>query len=72
MIQNWKFQRGDIFFTRFDNAIGRYVDVRLERKKEVLDAYHSAVEKAAPEKPKEAEPKKGKRAAKKKHSEIDL
>ena len=32
----------------------------------------SAVEKAAPEKPKEAEPKKGKRAAKKKHSEIDL
>ena len=34
--------------------------------------YHSAVEKAAPEKPKEAEPKKGKRAAKKKHSEIDL
>ena len=22
MIQNWKFQRGDIFFTRFDNAIG--------------------------------------------------
>ena len=50
----------------------QYVDVRLERKKEVLDAYHSAVEKAAPEKPKEAEPKKGKRAAKKKHSEIDL
>ena len=22
MIQNWKFQHGDIFFTRFDNAIG--------------------------------------------------
>ena len=22
LIQNWKFQRGDIFFTRFDNAIG--------------------------------------------------
>ena len=22
MIQNWKFQRGDIFFTRFDNATG--------------------------------------------------
>ncbi|MCQ5163210.1 type II toxin-antitoxin system PemK/MazF family toxin, partial [Faecalibacterium prausnitzii] len=22
MQQNWKFQRGDIFFTRFDNAIG--------------------------------------------------
>ncbi|HEL1219479.1 TPA: tyrosine-type recombinase/integrase, partial [Streptococcus equi subsp. zooepidemicus] len=56
----------------FEAVTARYVDVRLERKKEVLDAYHSAVEKAAPEKPKEAEPKKGKRAAKKKHSEIDL
>ena len=22
LIQNWKFQRGDIFFTRFDNATG--------------------------------------------------
>ena len=22
MIQNWKFQRGDIYFTRFDNSIG--------------------------------------------------
>ena len=52
----------------FEAVTARYVDVRLERKKEVLDAYHSA----APEKPKEAEPKKGKRAAKKKHSEIDL
>ena len=56
----------------FEAVTARYVDVRLERKKEVLNAYHSAVEKAAPEKPKEAEPKKGKRAAKKKHSEIDL
>ncbi len=56
----------------FEAVTARYVDVRLERKKEVLDAYHSAVEKAAPEKPKEAEPKKGKRAAKKKRSEIDL
>ena len=44
----------------FEAVTARYVDVRLERKKEVLDAYHSAVEKAAPEKPKEAEPKKGK------------
>ena len=59
-------------FMNFEAVTARYVDVRLERKKEVLDAYHSAVEKAAPEKPKEAEPKKGKRAAKKKHSEIDL
>ena len=35
----------------FEAVTARYVDVRLERKKEVLDAYHSAVEKAAPEKP---------------------
>ena len=42
----------------FEAVTARYVDVRLERKKEVLDAYHSAVEKAAPEKPKEAEKRK--------------
>ena len=42
----------------FEAVTARYVDVRLERKKEVLDAYHSAVEKADPPKAKEAEPKK--------------
>ena len=50
----------------------RYVDVRLERKKEVLDAYHGAVKQADPAKAKEAEPKKAKSAAKKKSSEIEL
>ena len=50
----------------FEAVTARYVDVRLERKKEVLDAYHSAVEKAAPEKPKEAEPKKRKTGGKEK------
>ena len=30
----------------FEAVTARYVDVRLERKKEVLDAYHNALEKA--------------------------
>ena len=50
----------------------RYVDVRLERKKEVLDAYHSAVEKADPPKAKEVEPKKAKGKAKKKSTDLEL
>ena len=50
----------------------RYVDVRLERKKEVLDAYHDAVEKADPPKAKEAEPKKAKGKAKKKSTDLEL
>ena len=50
----------------FEAVTARYVDVRLERKKEALDAYHSAVEKAEPPKAKEAEPKKAKGKAKKK------
>ena len=50
----------------------RYVDVRLERKKEVLDAYHGAVKQAAPPKDKETEPKKAKSAAKKKSSDLEL
>ena len=56
----------------FEAVTARYVDVRLERKKEVLDAYHGAVGKADPPKGKEAEPQKGKRSPKKKSSEIDL
>lgn len=39
----------------FEAVTARYVDVRLERKKEVLDAYHSAVEKADPPKAKEGQ-----------------
>lgn len=54
----------------FEAVTARYVDVRLERKKEVLDAYHGAVKQADPAK--EAEPKKAKSAAKKKSSEIEL
>ena len=46
--------------------------MRLERKKEVLDAYHGAVKQADPAKAKEAEPKKTKSAAKKKSSDIEL
>ena len=56
----------------FEAVTARYVDVRLERKKEVLDAYHGAVKQADPAKAKEAEPKKAKSAAKKKSSEIEL
>ena len=56
----------------FEAVTARYVDVRLERKKEVLDAYHGAVGKAAPPKDKEAEPKKAKSAAKKKSSDLEL
>ncbi len=36
----------------------RYVDVRLERKKEVLDAYPDAVKQAAPPKAQKAGSKK--------------
>ena len=56
----------------FEAVTARYVDVRLERKKEVLDAYHSAVEKADPPKAKEAEPKKAKGKAKKKSTDLEL
>lgn len=55
----------------FEAVTARYVDVRLERKKEVLDAYHGAVKQAEP-KPKEAEPQKPKKAAKKKGSDLEL
>jgi site-specific recombinase XerC len=56
----------------FEAVTARYVDVRLERKKEVLDAYHGAVKQAAPAKAEKAEPKKAKSAAKKKSSDLEL
>ena len=56
----------------FEAVTARYVDVRLERKKEVLDAYHDAVGKADPPKAKEAEPKKAKGRAKKKSTDLEL
>lgn len=44
----------------FEAVTARYVDVRPERKKEVLDAYHDAVGKTEPPKAEKAEPKKTK------------
>ena len=56
----------------FEAVTARYVDVRLERKKEVLDAYHDAVGKVDPPKAKEAEPKKAKGRTKKKSTDLEL
>ena len=56
----------------FEAGTARKGDVRLERKKEVLDAYHSAVKQAAPPKEQKEEPKKAKSAAKKKSSDLEL
>ena len=56
----------------FEAVTARYVDVRLVRKKEVLDAYHGAVKQVDPAKAKEAEPKKARNAEKKKSNEIEL
>lgn len=56
----------------FEAVTARYVDVRLERKKEVLDAYHGALEKADPTQTKEMTAKKEKSTAKKKHKEMEL
>ena len=41
----------------FEAVTARYVDVRLERKKEVLDAYHGAGKLADPAMADKAEPK---------------
>ena len=56
----------------FEAVTARYVDVRLERKKEVLDAYHDAVGKADPPKAKETKPQKAKGRAKKKSTDLEL
>ena len=56
----------------FEAVTARYVDVRLERKKEVLDAYHGALDKADPAAEKEGAAKKAKGAAKKKNNDISL
>ena len=64
----------------FEAVTARYVDVRLERKKEVLDIYHNAIDKTemppkdketAP-KVKEAIPKKSKSRGRKKSGEMEL
>lgn len=56
----------------FEAVTARYVDVRLERKKEVLDAYHDAVGKTEPPKAEKSEPKKTKGKAKKKSNDLEL
>ena len=56
----------------FEAVTARYVDVRLERKKEVLAAYHGALEKANPAAAKETATKKEKGAVKKKSNDISL
>jgi integrase len=54
--------------TNLEAVTARYVDVRLKRKKEVLDKYHTAVKKKKKE-PSAGEPTK---KPKKKSNDIDL
>jgi integrase len=54
--------------TNLEAVTARYVDVRLERKKEVLDTYHKAVHTTNKSPPAEKQTK----APKKKNSDIDL
>jgi len=54
--------------TNLEAVTARYVDVRLERKKEVLDTYHKAVHATNKSPPTEKQPK----APKKKSNDIDL
>mgnify|MGYP000992189203 CR=1 FL=1 len=54
--------------SNLEAVTARYVDVRLDRKKEVLNAYHKSV---FPEKPKPAKEKPAKQS-KKKSSEMEL
>jgi hypothetical protein len=54
------------------SVTARYVDVWLERKKKVLDAYHGKLERADPAAAKEATAKKQKGADKKKSNDISL
>lgn len=56
----------------FEAVTARYVDVRLERKKEVLDAYHGALDKASPAAKESATPQKGKSTGRKKSGEMEL
>ena len=47
--------------TKLDSVTAQYVNVRLERKKEVLDTYHNVLH---PQKEKVAEPKAPKKKSK--------
>lgn len=55
----------------FEAVTARYVDVRLERKKEVLDAYHAAVH-PQPKQARQTTPKQEKQTPKRKASEMML
>lgn len=56
----------------FESVTARYVDVRLERKKEVLDAYHAAIH-PQPKQPEKQKPgqQKASRGKQKKSAEIE-
>jgi len=54
--------------TNLDAVTARYVDVRLERKKEVLDAYHKSVHTTD----KDAATEKQAKNPKKKNNDIEL
>ncbi|KPI53672.1 integrase, partial [Clostridioides difficile] len=56
----------------FEAVTARYVDVRLERKKEVLDTYHSAVKQTATEDKEASAEKKEKSPTRKRSSDISL
>ena len=55
----------------FEAVTARYVDVRLERKKEVLDAYHAAVH-PQPKQERKTTPKQDKQTPKRKAPEMTL
>ena len=61
--------------TNFDAVTAQYVDVRLDRKKTVLEIYHKALHPTKePEKPAKApeKPAKAPKQSKKKSSEMEL
>ena len=58
--------------TNLEAVTAQYVDVRLERKKTVLETYHKALQPKKAEQPKEAAEKKTPSKGKKKSSEMEL
>lgn len=58
--------------TNLEAVTAQYVDVRLERKKTVLETYHKALQPKKAEQPKEAAGKKTPTKGKKKSSEMEL
>lgn len=58
--------------TNLEAVTAQYVDVRLERKKTVLETYHKALQPKKAEQPKEAPTKDTPKKGKKKSSEMEL